>query len=272
MKSLPWPLHCIPKIKSAGRFPMPASNSGREYLHDRVALHQHLYDGTIFFGKKPCKFRAGDLTLSPPGGITVYDLAKGGTHWCIHFETVAPTAGDPGFRIPIHLSPGSKRGYFEDRFRAIAETLRPRDGRRAGMKLAAANAGAQLQQLLLLMAQQPLHEEKKGRASRRSDHALDEVRLELEINFQQPLDVAALAASSGLSRNFFAARFRERFGMTVDGYLLHLRMEMAKNLLISTNRPVKEIAYECGIPDPNYFNKQFRRVTGMSPSLYRIRG
>ena len=109
------------------------------------------------------------------------------------------------------------------------------------------------------MAQQPLYEEKKARANRRSDHALDEVRLELEINFQQPPDVAALAASSGLSRNFFAARFRERFGMTVDGYLLHLRMEMAKNLLLSTNRPIKEIAYECSIPDPNYFNKQFRR-------------
>jgi AraC-like DNA-binding protein len=271
MKNLQWPLHCIPQIKSAGRFPMPASNSGREYLHDRVAVHQHLYDGTIFFGKKACKFRAGDLTLSPPARITVYDLAKGGTHWCIHFESVAPTPGEPGFRIPTHLSPGSMRGYFEDRFRAISETLRPRDRCRAGMKLANAAAGAQLQQLLLMMAQQPLHEEKKGRANRRSEHALDEVRLKLELEFQQPLDVAVLAASSGLSRNFFAARFRERFGMTVDGYLLHLRIEMAKNQLLSTNLPVKEIAYECGIADPNYFNKQFRRVTGMSPSRYRSR-
>ena len=270
MKNFPWPLHCIPKIKSAGRFPMPKSNSGREYQHDRVAVHQHLYDGTIFFGKKACKFRAGDLTISPPDVVTVYDLPKGGSHWCIHFEAIAPTAGDLGFRIPIHLSPGSRRGYFEDRFRAISETLRPRDGLRAGMKLAAANAGAQLQQLLLMMAQQPLDDEKKGRANRRSDQVLEAIRLKLELEFQQPLDVATIAAASGLSRNFFAARFRERFGMTVDGYLLHLRMEMAKNLLLSTSRPIKEIAYDCGIPDSNYFNKQFRRATGTSPSLYRI--
>ena len=47
-------------------------------------------------------------------------------------------------------------------------------------------------------------------------------------------------------------------------------MEMAKNLLLSTSRPIKEIAYDCGIPDSNYFNKQFRRATGTSPSLYRI--
>jgi AraC-like DNA-binding protein len=271
MMNLPWPLHCIPKITSAGRFPMPASNSGQEYLHDRVAVHQHLYDGTIFFGKKACKFRSGDLTLSPPGGITVYDLVKGGTHWCIQFEALAPTTADAGFRIPIHLSPGSRRAYFEDRFRAISETLRPREGRRLEAKLAAANAGAQLQQLLLMMAQQRLAPKKIGRVNRRSDQVLEAIRLKLEIEFQEPLDVTVLAASSGLSRNFFAARFRERFGMTVDGYLLHLRMGMAKNLLLSTNRPVKEIAYECGIPDPNYFNKQFRRATGMSPSFYRIR-
>ncbi|MCX6969270.1 MAG: AraC family transcriptional regulator [Verrucomicrobia bacterium] len=250
---------------------MPASNSGREYLHDRVALHQHLYDGTIFFGKKACKFRAGDLTLSPPGVITIYDLPRGGTHWCIHFESVALRPGETGFRIPIHLSPASLRGYFEDRFRAITETLRPRDGSRTGSKLATAAAGAQLQHLLLMMAQRPPHEEKSGRKNRRSDHALDAVRLEIELHFQKPLDVAVLAAASGLSRNFFSARFRERFGMTVDGYLLHLRIEMAKNLLISTNCPIKEIAHECGIPDPHYFNKQFRRLTGMSPSLYRSR-
>lgn len=270
MKNLQWPLHCIPKIKSAGRFPMPASNSGRDYFHDEVAVHQHLYAGTILIGKKAFRFLPGDLTISPPGVVTVYDLPKGGAHWCIHFEAVAPIAGDLGFRIPLYLSPGSRRSYFDDRFRAISESLRPREGRRAGMKLAAANAGAQLQQLLLLMAQQPFDDEKKGRANRRSDQLLEAIRLKLELEFQQPLDVATIAAASGLSRNFFAARFRKRFGMSVDRYLLHLRMEMAKNLLLSTSRPIKEIAYDCGIPDSNYFNKQFRRATGTSPSQYRI--
>jgi transcriptional regulator GlxA family with amidase domain len=57
--------------------------------------------------------------------------------------------------------------------------------------------------------------------------------------------------------------------MTVDGYLLHLRMQMARNLLLSTTLSIKEVAWKCGISDPKYFNKQFRRVTGRSPSLYR---
>jgi transcriptional regulator GlxA family with amidase domain len=138
------------------------------------------------------------------------------------------------------------------------------------MNLALAAAGAELQQLLLMMAGSRLPRGKnKGRANRRSDHALEAARQTMEQHFQQELDVASLAAASGLSRNFFAARFRERYGMTVDGYLLHLRMQMARNLLLSTTLSVKEVAWECGISDPNYFNKQFRRVTGMSPSLYR---
>ena len=98
---------------------------------------------------------------------------------------------------------------------------------------------------------------------------MNQIRQEMELHFHTQIDVASLAGSSGLSRNFFASRFRERFGMTVAAYLLHLRMEMAKNLILSTSRPIKEIAFDCGIPDANYFNKQFRRLTGMSPSRYR---
>jgi hypothetical protein len=95
------------------------------YLIDRVAVHQHLYDGTIFIGGKAFKFRAGDLTITPPGVVTTYDLPKGGTHWCIQFESAAPAPGDPGFPIPLHLSPPGMHGYFEERFRAISDTLRP---------------------------------------------------------------------------------------------------------------------------------------------------
>jgi AraC-like DNA-binding protein len=264
------PLRTTPGIITAGRFPMPASNSGRTYLQDRFALHQHLYGGTIVIGKKPFAFQAGDLTISPPGVPTLYDLPRGGTHWCIHFEVSSPGPADAGFPLPLHLPSAGSRAHFEEKFRSITETLRPRGGKRTGVNLALAAAGAELQQLLLMMARSRLPRGKnKGRANRRSDHALETARQTMEQHFQQELDVASLAAASGLSRNFFAARFRERYGMTVDGYLLHLRMQMARNLLLSTTLSIKEVAWECGISDPNYFNKQFRRVTGMSPSLYR---
>lgn len=271
MPALRFPLRTTPKILIAGRFPMPASNSGRDYLHDHHSLHLHLYDGVIAIGKRRLPFRDGDLTISPPGVVSSYEIPKGGTHWCIHFESAAPATGEPVFRLPLHLPASGSAAYFKDRLRAIAETLRPRGRRVIGAELASAAAGAQLQHVLLLMGLRRFPRGTEAPPARRSDRALDKIRLELELNFQGRLDVATLAASSGLSRNFFAARFHERFGMTVAGYLFHLRIEMAKNLLLSTSLPIKEIAYECGIPEPNYFNKQFRRATGMNPSLYRAK-
>lgn len=271
MPGLRFPLRTTPKIISAGRFPMPSSNSGRDYLHDHHALHLHLYDGTIRIGRELFPFHDGDLTLSPPGVVTSYELEKGGTHWCIHFEVLAPSKGEPGFRLPLHLPTLGAAAYFKERLRAIAETLRPRGRQADGAKLASASAGAQLQHVLLMMGLRRFSRGAEAAAVRRSDRALERIRLEMELNFQKGLDVAGLAAASGLSRNFFTARFRERFGTTVSGYLFHLRMEMAKNLLLSTSLPIKEVAYECGIPEPNYFNKQFRRATGVNPSLYRAR-
>ncbi len=271
MSALRFPLRITPKIITAGRFPMPASNSGRDYLHDHYALHQHLYEGTITIGKRRLPFRDGDLTISPPGVATSYEIAKGGTHWCIHFELATPAQGEATFRLPTHFPASGSAAYFKERLRAIAETLRPRSRHAIAAELASAAAGAQLQHLLLLMGLRRGAHGPENTGLRRSDSSLDKVRLELELHFQKRLDVASLAASSGLSRNFFAARFHERFGMTVAGYLFHLRIEMAKSLLLSTSLPIKEVAYECGIPEPNYFNKQFRRATGMNPSLYRAR-
>jgi len=118
------------------------------------------------------------------------------------------------------------------------------------------------------------HRNQPGASSqlkRKSDALLEAAKESMDRQFSQPLSVADLARASGLSRNYFSARFHERFGMTVDAYLLHRRIEMAKMLLNSTTLSIKEIAFECGIPDSHYFNKQFRRATGESPTAYRIK-
>jgi len=248
---------------------MPASNSGKEYLIGHYALHQHLYDGEVLIGKRNFKFRNGDLTITPPGVVSAYDLPEGGTHWCIKFEPVCLGKEQSVLRLPLHLPALGAAAHFGERLRAITDTLRPRSSRKRETELASVSAGVQLQEVLLLLARYRTGREIDQPSNRRSDMVLDGIREEMELHFQSPLKVASLVASSGLSRNFFAARFRQRFGMTAGTYLLHLRMEMAKNLLLSTTQSVKEVAYEIGIPDPNYFNKQFRRVVGVSPTLYR---
>jgi AraC-like DNA-binding protein len=166
---------------------------------------------------------------------------------------------------------GGDAAHIRERFSTISDNLRPWSRGRFETEFASAASGALFQALLLYLARLQRREPGRRPAGRRSQAALDAVKERLDRDFQRPLRVADLAATTGLSRNFFALRFHQQFGTTVDGYLLHLRIEMARSLLLSTDQSIKEIAFECGIPDPHYFNKQFRRLTGISPTVYRAR-
>jgi AraC-like DNA-binding protein len=174
---------------------------------------------------------------------------------------------EPLFSLPLHLVPGrSDAAHIREQFAVIHDALRGTGGSESRLALPA--AGALLQALLLQLG--------RGRVKRPEAHrgraqaSLDKASEWLDSHFQEQVNIRTLAAASGLSRNFFAHRFREKLGMTVNRYLLRRRIELAKYLLLSTDRTIKEIAFECCIPDPHYFNKQFRRICGISPSSFRL--
>ena len=57
--------------------------------------------------------------------------------------------------------------------------------------------------------------------------------------------------------------------MTPMNYLRAIRIKKACTLLSGTGKSVQEISESVGIPDSNYFVKQFRKETGMTPTEYR---
>ena len=85
-----------------------------------------------------------------------------------------------------------------------------------------------------------------------------------------PLTVPSIAREVGLSQNYLARFFRKRYGMTIPRYLLVRRIDLARHLLLTSDDLVKQIAGRVGLPDPQYFNKQFRRLTGSNPSDFRL--
>lgn len=58
-------------------------------------------------------------------------------------------------------------------------------------------------------------------------------------------------------------------GMTTSRYIMNGKVNMAKHLLKSTERMVKEIALTIGYPNVNYFCRLFKKTTGMTPEEYR---
>lgn len=83
------------------------------------------------------------------------------------------------------------------------------------------------------------------------------------------VSVGELATSVGLSTSHFSAVFRRRFGVPVHQYQVQLRMARAREIMDTTSQSIGQIASDVGYDDPFYFARQFRRLHGMSPSMYR---
>jgi len=271
MKTFQWALNCQPEICVLSRVPFSPQNVSREYQHPTFALHQHHYSGRLSFGRRNIDFKSGDFTITPPSVISRYKLIDGGNQFCVHFSPVEFDAKTPLFELPYHISLGGRSGYLTERMRDLVAPIGKLGASRREREVMAANLGTKLQGVLLSLAVQVSGDRRAASAYRKSDDILDDIKERLDQNFTNSFPVADLARSSGLSGHYFSARFLQRFGVTVNTYLLNRRLDMARYLLISTNLPIKEVAFECGIQNANYFNKQFRRVVGCSPSDYRMR-
>ncbi len=81
--------------------------------------------------------------------------------------------------------------------------------------------------------------------------------------------VSELARLAGLSTSHFSALFKASTGIGVVEYVKRLRSARARELLITTQAPIADIARAVGYPDPFYFSRQFRAVNGTSPSEFR---
>ena len=97
----------------------------------------------------------------------------------------------------------------------------------------------------------------------------DEVRTYILEHLGCPLDIPALAAHFRLSASRFAHRFRDAFGTSPQTYVEGCRLEMARRMLLTTTKSVKEVAFACGFNDPLYFSKRFTRLNKTSPSEWR---
>lgn len=72
-----------------------------------------------------------------------------------------------------------------------------------------------------------------------------------------------------LNASYFSALFKEQTGVTFSDYLTRRRLQKAKELLVSTQMPIWEIAEQVGYHTTKYFIKVFKDSEGASPSQYR---
>ncbi len=260
---LDWPAATIPVVRVAGRFPLAERDHATTYLGSTHALHLHSYEGEIRIGGRAFALREGDVTFSPAGIASSYDLRAPGHHWCVHFLPV-DVAGEH-FQLPLHLSLHGAAPYVRERLVHISR-LHSRAHGAASDRLALALAAVALQDLLLWLAARSSAD---ADANPEMARVVERVAAIVDARFHDPISMARIAEEVGRSQNYVARHFRRRFGMTISHYALTRRIAHARYLLESTDLPVRRIAERVGIGDPQYFNKQVRRMLGASPRMIR---
>jgi two-component system response regulator YesN len=83
------------------------------------------------------------------------------------------------------------------------------------------------------------------------------------------ISIARVCSLLHISAGYFSSIFKRETKMTYVNYLLHIRLEAAKEMLLTTDLKTFEIAEKVGYADPNYFSFSFKKQVGVSPKDYR---
>lgn len=212
----------------------------------------------------PIQICPGDVTISPAGGDTRYSLPMRGRHLCIHFLPHRRTSSM--MSMPLHIRMGSKTQQVIELFNLASLSMM--QYKLTGSDYAILSASTGLQRILTYLSEYA-NDAKMGLAGGRDYSIVDRLAEIIDLEYSEELSVPKLAVRVGMSQNYLARLFRERYGVTIPRYILTLRIEKAKELLEITDSPVGSIGQYVGLADPHYFNKTFRRITGVNPSGYR---
>lgn len=95
------------------------------------------------------------------------------------------------------------------------------------------------------------------------------VKKYIEENVSKDLAIATLARTYGINRNKLKAGFKVLFNDTVHQYIIQTRMVRAKELLLQTDKPIKEIASLVGCSQRNFYT-EFKMYYKQTPASARI--
>lgn len=91
----------------------------------------------------------------------------------------------------------------------------------------------------------------------------------IDANLCGEIPLSWLAQECGLSTGHFSRAFRRSTGVAPHRWLLKRRVEVARDMLRTSGRPLTEVALACGFADQSHFTRVFRDQTGASPGMWR---
>ena len=78
-----------------------------------------------------------------------------------------------------------------------------------------------------------------------------------------------LAEETGLNYHYLTTLFSSLEGITIEKYIIHLKIEKVKELLVYGELTLSEISFRLGYSSVQHLSNQFKKITGLTPSYFK---
>ncbi len=111
----------------------------------------------------------------------------------------------------------------------------------------------------------------KDFSGKRIAMVIEEARFFMRQNTDRELNLEQLADKQHIGYSYFRRMFKKYTGVSPGQYHLQLRIMRAKEMLVTTDKSIKEISLELGFQTIHYFSLIFKKKVGVTPSEFRKR-
>lgn len=109
----------------------------------------------------------------------------------------------------------------------------------------------------------------QSKRSEKSGSVIEEAMRYIRENYNRDISLDEVSREVNISPYYFSKLFKDSTEQNYIEYLTNLRMDKAKELLLTTDSSMKEICSMVGYADPNYFSRTFKKNIGVTPTEYK---
>ncbi len=259
---------------------------------DPLELHWHEFHelvlifrghGVHFTEDEECEITVGDVFLIPPGVMHGYRNTEDVELVNILYLPdqlqlpMLDLADAPGYHAFFELEPRLRREHglqsclhvpleeLEHYRRLVDRIEEELSARSAGFRYMAASLLMRLQ--LLIARSYSVNRPERSEPM----YQLGGLLSFIENHYQEDLSLEMMAQHANMSKSTLNRMFRKALNTSPTSHVIQVRIRKAAEMLRLTDNNITDIAYRVGFADSNYFSRQFRQVTGVSPRQYRAR-
>ncbi|MBP5728256.1 MAG: helix-turn-helix transcriptional regulator [Clostridia bacterium] len=248
----------------------------RYETHDHSAVEVLLtLEGMVTYTieDKIYQVRKGEILIVPPDTLHSLTMGEGSSRYLFLFESDAiMTMRDIKamamyFHKPFHLRDGSDAHV---RIRELL--LRAREAYEKREMMWNTMCYSCILRIYATLGQRYLSgiKPRTGDNMRNMDsEVINAVMTYINNHYREELSLEDVAKFAGFSRYYFSRSFKRQTGYSFKDYLCQKRLQVAMDLLIRTNRSMRDVAIESGFGSVATFNRVFREKKGCTPTQYR---